>query len=440
MALKQALLRSLEHVATPLSYLPDALRLGPGYVATGRAIRSAERDDPQAAEARVLERLRSLLDHAAKHVPFYRDFYRAKGFDPAGLRSLEDWARVPVVTKHDLQAVPLQARSAPGAGGVLTNTGGTSGAPLGFLLAEGWTPFEWAHMHRIWQARGYRTRHLKLRFGGAHFDDDLPLRYHPRHNEYIVNANCPLPQVAQAAIALSSRRAVRWVHGYPSLVAEFAHALDGQPAADAAGFRHRLFGALLGSEFPAPAYREAIARLLTSNIVSWYGHSEMAVLAGETREGVYLSFPTYGYAEAVPSEAGHRLVCTSLHNTVHPFVRYDTGDSIEPVARIGGALAFRITEGRIGDFVRDRHGRRLALTSIVFGRHHAAFDDLLHLQVREDAPGRMTLLVVPRTHGADVALLQQGFDFAGLDLDWRIELIGAPIRTRNGKIRLKVDG
>ncbi len=65
---------------------------------------------------------------------------------------------------------------------------------------------------------------------------------------------------------------------------------------------------------------------------------------------------------------------------------------------------------------------------------------MLHLQVREDAPGRMTLLVVPRTHGADVALLQQGFDFAGLDLDWRIELIGAPIRTRNGKIRLKVDG
>ncbi len=289
MALKQALLRSLEHVATPLSYLPDALRLGPGYVATGRAIRSAERDDPQAAEARVLERLRSLLDHAAKHVPFYRDFYRAKGFDPAGLRSLEDWARVPVVTKHDLQAVPLQARSAPGAGGVLTNTGGTSGAPLGFLLAEGWTPFEWAHMHRIWQARGYRTRHLKLRFGGAHFDDDLPLRYHPRHNEYIVNANCPLPQVAQAAIALSSRRAVRWVHGYPSLVAEFAHALDGQPAADAAGFRHRLFGALLGSEFPAPAYREAIARLLTSNIVSWYGHSEMAVPKRSPRRRVTAS-------------------------------------------------------------------------------------------------------------------------------------------------------
>src|SRR5690606_10187200 len=121
-------------------------------------------------------------------------------------------------------------------------------------------------------------------------------------------------------LRLRHKTVVRWLHGYPSLIAEFAHAIRSAPASELSGFRSRLFGVLLGSEFPTPAYRAAIAGTLTSNIVSWYGHSEMAVLARETAEGTYASYPTYGYAEAVPGpdDGGHRLVCTSLHNWVHP--------------------------------------------------------------------------------------------------------------------------
>ncbi len=98
--------------------------------------------------------------------------------------------------------------------------------------------------------------------------------------------------------------------------------------------------------------------MLTANIVSWYGYSEMTVLPRETAKGVYESLPSYGYAEAVPNEYGGdcRLVCTGLHNRVHPFIRYDTGDLVEPVSQHGGSLAFRIAEGRVGDFVHDRQG------------------------------------------------------------------------------------
>jgi len=353
---------------------------------------------------------------------------------------LNDWDLLPIVTKEDMQGVPLDARCARNAKGLKINTGGTSGQPLEFYLDDQAFAREWAHMHHVWKAHGYRPQHLKLTFRGKHFDRARPLRYNAVHNEYVVNANCPMLQVVEAVLGLPRSSVIRWIHGYPSLVAEFAHALSGNGAPVVADFRARLFGVLLGSEYPAPMYRRVIEQVLSTNVVSWYGHSEMAVLARETALGVYESLPTYGYAEAVPVGNGQecRLVCTSLYNRVHPFIRYDTGDLIEPVSQSGGSLAFRIKEGRVGDFVLDRQGNKLALTAIIFGRHHSAFEFLRHLQVRDDGQGRIALLVTPRDSTVDVETLRKGFDLDDLDIEWQLEMVGAPIRTQAGKIRLKI--
>lgn len=441
MQLKDLIFRYAERYSTPLSHIPASCRVGSGYLRTAREIREAQTRNAKSAEAILRPRLQRVLLHAATHVPFYREFYRDHNYDARAFQTVNDWTHVPVVTKQDLQRYPLEARCAQGVDGVTANTGGTSGSPLAFKLEHNATPIEWAHMHHIWSAHGYHVSQLKLRIGGTYFDHGAPISYHPRHNEYIVNANCPMPAVVEAVLALSERKLFRWVHGYPSLVAEFAQALAALQNSAAHRFVANLRGVLLGSEFPAPVYREPIARLLSSNIVSWYGHSEMALLARETAEGVYQSLPTYGYAEAIPSDGGseHRLVCTSLHNLVHPFIRYDTGDLISPVFSDGGALAFRIREGRVGDFVEDRNGRQLSLTSIIFGRHHAAFNDALHLQVRQTHPGHITLLVVPKVLPGDPAGLMAGFDFTGLALGFDIQILDKPVRTAAGKLKLKVD-
>jgi len=427
-------------VGRPLANVPFSLRLGPEYMRAQRAIRRAERSTCTAATTGTLQQLRDLVRFAIDQVEFYREFYRDKGFSPGELQILADWERVPVVTKADLQGVPLSARTAHDAKGMKINTGGTSGQPLEFYLDHHAFAREWAHMHHLWQAHGYRPQHLKLTFRGKHFDPARVLRYNAVHNEYVVNANAPMAAVAQAVMALPRSTVIRWLHGYPSLVAEFAHAVAALPAMERATFRARLSGVLLGSEYPVPVYRTVIEEVLTTNVVSWYGHSEMAVLARETARGVYESLPTYGFAEAVPTGQGSecRLVCTSLHNRVHPFIRYDTGDLVEPVSHCGGSLAFRITEGRVGDFIHDRQGRRHSLTAIIFGRHHEAFSLVRHLQVREDAPGVATLVVTPRTSAVDESALRQGFDLDDLDIEWRFQLVSEPVRTQAGKIRLKI--
>jgi phenylacetate-CoA ligase len=429
-----------EWVGRPLSNVPFALRLGPEYVEAQRSIACVERMGCPAAMDRTLQQLKGLVRFAVDNVEFYRTFYRDKGFSPIEVQTLADWDRVPVITKADLQGVPLEARTARGATGVKINTGGTSGQPLEFYQDSHAFAREWAHMHFIWKAHGYRPQHLKLTFRGKHFDPAHVLRYNAVHNEYVVNANAPMEAVVRAVMSLPRRTVIRWLHGYPSLIAEFAHAVAGLSDMERAAFRARLFGALLGSEYPVPMYRTVIEDVLTANVVSWYGHSEMAVLARETAKGVYESLPTYGFTEAVPAGPGSdcRLVCTSLHNRVHPFIRYDTGDLVEPVSRCSGSLAFRITEGRVGDFIHDRQGRRHSLTAVIFGRHHAAFELVQHLQVREEASGVVTLVVTPRNPEIDEASLCKGFDLDDLDIEWRFQVVVSPVRTQAGKIRLKI--
>ncbi len=429
-----------EFVGRPLANVPFVLRLGLVYPKMQKAITRAENNGLATLNRQRFEQMRSLLYYAREKVKFYREFYCRKGFSVDEFRSLSDWERIPVVTKKDLQSTPLTTRLAQDVKGMKINTGGTSGQPLEFFLDHQAFAREWAHMHHIWKARGYRQQHLKLTLRGKHFDRSQALRYNAVHNEYVVNASCPMSQIVKSVLALPRGTLIHWIHGYPSLVAEFAHVLSKQDTLLVADFRTRLFGVLLGSEYPAPMYRTVIEQVLSSNIVSWYGHSEMSVLAREVALGMYASLPSYGYAEALPVEGStdYRLVCTSLHNQAHPFIRYDTGDLIEPISQLGGSLTFRIKEGRVGDFVLDRHGNRHALTAIIFGRHHEAFEHIQHIQVRDEGQGRVILVVTPRDSVVETSTLIHKFDLNDLDIEWQLQVVDEPIRTQTGKIRLKL--
>src|SRR5699024_8736870 len=59
--------------------------------------------DPAQRDAAIADRLRDVMHHAYRHAPFYRRKWDAAGIHPDHIRSLEDFERVPVVTKQELQ-------------------------------------------------------------------------------------------------------------------------------------------------------------------------------------------------------------------------------------------------------------------------------------------------------------------------------------------------
>src|SRR5438132_6662788 len=49
-----------------------------------------------------LQRLRTLLEHAGRHVPYYRDLFANCGFDYRHIGSTADLRELPILTKSDI--------------------------------------------------------------------------------------------------------------------------------------------------------------------------------------------------------------------------------------------------------------------------------------------------------------------------------------------------
>ncbi len=236
---------------------------------------------------------------------------------------------------------------------------------------------------------------------------------------------------------------IRYLHGYPSVIYDFAcYCEEGRPAWVAA-LRSMLRGAFPGSEFPHPVYRDKIESVFGIPSVSWYGYTERTILAWEAGDRYcYVPFHTYGFAEAVqnPSTGRMTLVGTSYYSNASPFIRYDTGDEVEVVASEGGLLrAFRITGGRQGDYVIDRSGKRISLTGLVFGRHHKIFGKARFVQVTQNQPGKVVFVITPKSQLLSGDLLRSDFDLAGIDMEFACLVVDSPILSPMGKVLLKVD-
>src|SRR3546814_410110 len=78
-------------------------------------------------------KLTSLVGHCWEQVPYYRQRWQEIGFEPGDLKSMEDYARLPVLTKADIRANfdRLKARNLQGQL-LYKATGGSTGEPLRF--------------------------------------------------------------------------------------------------------------------------------------------------------------------------------------------------------------------------------------------------------------------------------------------------------------------
>lgn len=432
-------LKSLgEYIPEPagkaLAGVPYSWRLGKEYQRKREQLERFAKLGRREQKAWIEKALLPMVNWAKEEHPFYRDVYGHLDLK----EGLDHFKNVPIIAKDDLQQVPLEKRSILEKGSYLTNTGGSSGSPLVFYLDSKAFAREWAHMHFIWERLGYRSTDLKLVFRGKNLGD-RPLIYNPVHNEFVINAYCPYERIVDALWRKMRRNRIRFLHGYPSAIYDFIQYCLEHRSDIIEELSKSLKGILYASEYPAPIYRKPVEACLEVKSISWYGHSEFSVLAYEVEEYLYAPLHTYGYAEAVPSNVGYRLVCTGYYNRVCPFIRYDTGDLIEPVEQDDILRTFRITAGRMGDFVTDGSGKRVSLTALIFGRHHPIFDQVRFLQIAQKDAGKAVIIVTREEHRK--LSKEKAFslmDLNNVNIKFDILVVDQPFRTKAGKVVLKV--
>lgn len=119
--------------------------------------------DPEERQARILERLQQVMRYAWERAPFYRHKWTEAGLKPSDIRSLDDFERVPVVTKAELREA--QARAQPFGDYLCVEpedvfhvhgTSGTTGRPTNFGISRSdWEAIANAHARIMW-AMGVR--------------------------------------------------------------------------------------------------------------------------------------------------------------------------------------------------------------------------------------------------------------------------------------------
>lgn len=136
--------------------------------------RERECQDPEARAGEILRKLRAAMAWAWERAPFYRAKWRAAGLEPGDIRSLDDFTRVPVVTKQEVRED--QARHPPFGSALcipreevvrVHGTSGTTGKPTAFAVGrDDWRRIANAHARVMW---GFGLRPSDTVFFGSFF-------------------------------------------------------------------------------------------------------------------------------------------------------------------------------------------------------------------------------------------------------------------------------
>jgi len=411
------------------TYVPFKYRLGKEYTKSKEKIHFFDNISEDEKLSYILERLNKVVNHATSNFSFYQKFYGDYGLLNKEIRTLEDFEKLPILTKEKIRNHVDTFK-----GVMKINTGGTSGEPFSFYIDKNAFAREWAHIHTIWELKGYKKTDIKITLRGKNLGDKN-IVYNPVNNEFIINTYKSLALFKEELINLFKNYKIKYVHGYPSAIYEFFKELEKLISLEEKYLiQKNIRSCFFGSEFPMPNMTKYLNEVWNLDYISWYGHSEMAILAyDEFKTNDYKPFMTYGYTEVFEN----KLIGTSYNNFDMPLIRYDTGDLVVPKYKNNSLLeSFSVSKGRGGDYIVDKSGKKIPLTALIFGRHHKIFDVADFIQVEQKKNDLVIFYITLKDN--NIEYIENYFDLSNLNIAYEFKILSSPIRSKAGKLKLKV--
>jgi phenylacetate-CoA ligase len=290
---------------------------------------------PEQIAALQWQRLKRLLEHCQREVPYYRRRWRELGIEVADIRTLDDYAQLPLLTKADIRNHLDELTADSWRGRLLTKaTGGSTGEPLRFgytresndrRTAVMWRGYDWAGSRM-----GRRTLFL---WGGA---VGAPTRAH-QLKERLYNA-------------VFARRVLNSFHMSEANMAEFADAIDRYRPDIIVAYVGPLVrlaqwliatgrkvwrpqGIIGAAEALHEFQRALIEQAFHCPVFNTYGCREFMLIAAECEQhrGLHVNADHLLVELRQPSGAAASgqsgdVVITDLFNYGMPFLRYVNGD------------------------------------------------------------------------------------------------------------------
>lgn len=345
------------------------------------------------------KRLSDSVTIAGRAVPYYRDLFRAQGFDPAKLEQDAGYLNdLPLLTKDIIreQGVRLLSRPLEEIRHYGCKTGGSTGLSAVIYYDQIAADYSSAVTLFCRESAGNTKRQPELHFACRFPDidyDKWPIREDfkglamNRSNIFFDRLDdVGLEEIWQT---LQTRRPYM-AHGHPSTIYALACYIERSQGSAKAFEVFEPSGELLETY-----QRDKIASALKCRVVNRYGLAELGVMAYELdgKAGMRV-LESEGWPESLPGDHGHQLIFTGYRNRLMPLIRYQTGDlaEVEPDEK---GFILRNVVGRIHDLV--------TLDGVEYATH--TIQDMLDHRVggiqefQIDVRGNKPLLkIVPEQH------------------------------------------
>lgn len=368
-----------------------------------RQMEPLTRLSPEEARALQQERLSNLLAHSESRVPYYRELFRSLGVTSRDIRSLEDFARLPVLTKEIIRerGRDLVRDDVDIASLSVHHSGGSTGVPLTFYRDAAYMDASAAGTLRNLGQAGWRPGEMIAFFWG--WNDRL--NHMPRWEFELRQWLRRMYQFDpfQSGPDDMDRWIRRWrwlkpsvAHGYASTMARFAAHVE------ARGERlSSLKGVFTTAEKLYPEQREVLSRVFSCPVFDCYGSSEVQNIATECAHGrmhvngdfVVLELDRNGPAEG---RGAAPFLLTSLWNYSMPFIRYrneDCGSLVAGSCDCGNGFPLMdLRVARTSDNFPLPNGRVVHgefFTHLMYGS-----EGIASFQFHQTDPGKIVLYVV----------------------------------------------
>lgn len=418
---------------------------------------------------RTESRLTRLLQHAAEHVPFYREVCRRIGLSPAQLRTISDLQQLPIVDKalfRQHQVEEFLATNIPVHRRLEWTTSGSTGEPFKFYLDREMMPIVFAsHLfYDSWFGLNPLDRHVRIMAPPA-VEPALPV-----NTPLAARARYKIHSRLQALYEARTQRRFsmfdldgaraeeiyrcietfrpRYILGYTSTLSSLADKLLRRKLL----LSRPLHSVMTIAETLTPHRRRLIEQYFGAPIINRYGLREFKFWSAQScsespdrfhvnTELVVSEIVRKDGTPASPGELG-RVVLTNLHNYAMPFIRYDTGDLAVAGATLcacgrGFPLVEQL-EGRSTECVHTQSGKMINPVSL--GQYlfvsHDYVEAVRQYQLIVETSNRMRLLVVPSAAFAEETrerLHQHMVELLGKDVTLAVEIVDEIPLEKSGK-------
>jgi len=313
-------------------------------------------------------RLRLIVKHAYKYVPYYRKLFKKLCILPDDIKSAEDLKKLPLLTKDELRRNPEEFTPRRGKGLLASRnfTSGSSGKPLELRRDLYSINFENAILWNQKQSAGIRfsDRIAVLREElVVPFENRKPpfWRYSAFENKMFISSyHLGRENIRHYVKALEDFKPAA-IEAEPSSLYILSRFIKDEGLCPLSFSVKAVF---TSSEVLLDKHKALIEDVFGGRIYDFYGNGERVAAIGMCGEGVYHVIPEYGIMEFMPLDGNSgraEIVGTSLHNYAMPLLRYRTGDVVEVSdanCRCGRkSKVIKKIEGRLADFLVSSDGK-----------------------------------------------------------------------------------